>query len=135
MLTASRARTLRYGFPLSSSSFPSSSSVLSLSLQAAPKPQTATRSAYDEVLYGSDSDLSAASDNEGAAPAAGGVKNRKAMARKNKANEEGGAYIREGEDEVFDLLDDRMMSRISGAFSFSPSPRLSFSILTSFLYP
>ncbi|GAA5863175.1 hypothetical protein JCM8547_002822 [Rhodosporidiobolus lusitaniae] len=79
------------------------------------KPQAAQRSAYDEVLYGSDSDVSADSGDE-AEPAAGGVRNRKAAARKaKKQNEEGAAYIREGEDEVLDLLDDRMMSRISAA--------------------
>jgi len=35
------------------------------------------------------------------------------MARKNRKEQEG-AYIQEDEDEVLDLLDDRMMSRISG---------------------
>ncbi|GAA6042495.1 hypothetical protein JCM8097_003058 [Rhodosporidiobolus ruineniae] len=87
--------------------------------EAAPRPQNAQRSAYDEVLYGSESDVSASEDEDGAAqPAqAGGARNRKAMQRKQKGKqgEEGGAYIREGEDEVLDLLDDRMMSRISAA--------------------
>lgn len=89
-------------------------------LQPAPKPQAAGRSAYDEVLYGSDSDASG-SDDERSAPApstaaggGGGAKNRKAMQRKNKREE--GAYIHEGDDEVLDLLDDRMMSKISGQF-------------------
>ncbi|GAA5902774.1 hypothetical protein JCM6882_004062 [Rhodosporidiobolus microsporus] len=84
--------------------------------EEAPRPQAAQRSAYDEVLYGSDSE-SASSEDERAAPAAAtGARNRKAMARKNKKNDEqGGAYIQEGEDEVLDLLDDRMMSRISAA--------------------
>ncbi|GAA6023468.1 hypothetical protein JCM11491_000587 [Sporobolomyces phaffii] len=82
---------------------------------AAPKPQTAARSAYDEVLYGSDSDVSVAdADNDPAFTAPTGVKNRKAVARKHKKEVEG-AYIQEDEDEVLDLLDDRMMSRISAA--------------------
>ncbi|GAA5912876.1 hypothetical protein JCM5296_003893 [Sporobolomyces johnsonii] len=84
--------------------------------EAAPRPQAAARSAYDEVLYGSDSDVSAASDDEGErAPT--GVKNRKSQMRKNQKEREReeGAYIQEGEDEVLDLLDDRMMSRISAA--------------------
>ncbi|BGP50967.1 pre-rRNA processing protein [Rhodotorula kratochvilovae] len=91
---------------------------------AAHKPQVAQRSAYDEVLYGSESDVSG-SDGEDAPAAAApeqgktapsGVKNRKAVARKaRKVREEGGAYIQEGEDEVLDLLDDRMMSRITAA--------------------
>lgn len=87
------------------------------SSQAAPKPQVAGRSAYDEVLYGSDSDASAggSGDERSAAPAAGGAaKNRKAMQRKTKREE--GAFIHEGDDEVLDLLDDKMMSKISGAF-------------------
>ncbi|BGP19456.1 hypothetical protein JCM10213_006276 [Rhodosporidiobolus nylandii] len=84
--------------------------------EAAPRPQAAQRSAYDEVLYGSDSDVSAASGDEAGAQAPTGARNRKAMQRKTKAkNEDGGAYIQEGEDEVLDLLDDRMMSRISAA--------------------
>ncbi|GAA5995678.1 mRNA-binding protein RRP12 [Rhodotorula paludigena] len=86
----------------------------------APKPQAAQRSAYDEVLYGSDSDVSAASDDEQEGPvrhAPTGVKNRKSQMRKAKKDERegGGAYIQEGENEVLDLLDDRMMSRISAA--------------------
>jgi len=93
--------------------------LLSFFSQDAPKPQVAGRSAYDEVLYGSDSNASAGgSDEEGApAAAAGGAKNRKAMQRKNKREE--GAYIHEGDDEVLDLLDDRMMSKISGQFGAS----------------
>ncbi|GAA6022497.1 hypothetical protein JCM10207_008533 [Rhodosporidiobolus poonsookiae] len=89
----------------------------------APRPQTAQRSAYDEVLYGSDSDVSASSDDErgpSAAPATGGAKNRKSQARKAK-EASGAAYIQEGEDEVLDLLDDRMMSRISAARPAAPS--------------
>lgn len=48
------------------------------------------------------------------------------MQRKNKREE--GAYIHEGEEEVLDLLDDRMMSKISGelrsfGFLLSPSSR------------
>ncbi|GAA5831948.1 hypothetical protein JCM11251_002760 [Rhodosporidiobolus azoricus] len=84
--------------------------------EAAPRPQAAQRSAYDEVLYGSDSEsASSADERDPGHTAPSGVKNRKAMARKNKKNEDGGAYIQEGEDEVLDLLDDRMMSRISAA--------------------
>ncbi|GAA5994053.1 hypothetical protein JCM5350_004661 [Sporobolomyces pararoseus] len=84
--------------------------------EAAPKPQAAARSAYDEVLYGSDSDVSVDEDapQDPALTAPSGVKNRKSMARKNKKEMEG-AYIQEDEDEVLDLLDDRMMSRISAA--------------------
>lgn len=86
--------------------------------QTAPRPQAAQRSAYDEVLYGSDSDVSASEDEDaGEGPvrhAPTGVKNRKSQARKAK-KEEGGAFIQEGEDEVLDLLDEKMMSRISGA--------------------
>ncbi|BGP27011.1 ribosomal protein [Rhodotorula toruloides] len=84
--------------------------------ETAPRPQVAQRSAYDEVLYGSDSDVSASSAEEaGEGPvrhAPTGVKNRKSQARKAK-KEEGGAFIQEGEDEVLDLLDEKMMSRIS----------------------
>ncbi|BGP02786.1 putative Ribosomal protein [Rhodotorula toruloides ATCC 204091] len=84
--------------------------------EIAPRPQAAQRSAYDEVLYGSDSDVSASEDEEaGEGPvrhAPTGVKNRKSQARKAK-KEEGGAFIQEGEDEVLDLLDEKMMSRIS----------------------
>ncbi|KWU41894.1 putative ribosomal protein [Rhodotorula sp. JG-1b] len=79
----------------------------------APRPQAGQQSAYDQVLYGSDSDVSADSDAETAEQAPSGVKNRKSQARKNKRDLDGGAFIQEGEDEVFDLLDDRMMSRIS----------------------
>ncbi|GAA5869257.1 hypothetical protein JCM3774_004186 [Rhodotorula dairenensis] len=80
----------------------------------APRPQAGQQSAYDQVLYGSDSDVSADSDAETAGePGPSGVKNRKSQARKNKKDQDGGAFIQEGEDEVFDLLDDRMMSRIS----------------------
>ncbi|GAA5939156.1 mRNA-binding protein RRP12 [Sporobolomyces koalae] len=84
--------------------------------EAAPKPQAAARSAYDEVLYGSDSDVSVDEDapQDPALTAPSGVKNRKSVARKNKKEQEG-AYIQEDEDEVLDLLDDRMMSRISAA--------------------
>lgn len=88
----------------------------------APKPQTVGRSAYDEVLYGSDSEVSAGedgSDNEGTQAgktAPSGVKNRKSQARKNNKRETGGAYIHESDDEVLDLLDDKMMSKISGEF-------------------
>ncbi|GAA5920785.1 hypothetical protein JCM3775_003948 [Rhodotorula graminis] len=94
--------------------------------EGAPRPQTAQRSAYDEVLYGSESDVSASEgEAEPADPgktAPSGVKNRKAMARKAKKDrEDGGAYIQEGEDEVLDLLDDRMMSRISAAKPAAPS--------------
>lgn len=92
--------------------------------EPAPKPQVAGRSAYDEVLYGSDSEGGSDSDDEqgpsaraGGAAAPGvtrstGVKNRKSQARKQKREE--GAYIHESDDEVLDLLDDRMMSKISG---------------------
>ncbi|GAA5821706.1 hypothetical protein JCM10212_004200 [Sporobolomyces blumeae] len=83
--------------------------------EAAPKPQAAARSAYDEVLYGSESDVSVDSDADvPVAQQPTGVKNRKSIARKNKKEQEG-AYIQEDEDEVLDLLDDRMMSRISAA--------------------
>ncbi|KAI5475813.1 ribosomal rna-processing protein 12 [Pseudohyphozyma bogoriensis] len=82
--------------------------------EAAPRPQAATRSAYDEVLYGSDSDISASDDDDrGAAASAPKTANRKSMMRKKKQEE--GAYLHEDEDEVLDLLDDRMMSRISAA--------------------
>lgn len=75
------------------------------------------------MLYGSDSDVSAASDDEQEGPvrhAPTGVKNRKSQMRKAKKDERegGGAYIQEGENEVLDLLDDRMMSRISGPLRF-----------------
>lgn len=89
--------------------------MISLNLQA-PKPQAAARSAYDEVLYGTDSEGSVDEDattQDPALTAPSGVKNRKSMARKNRKEQEG-AYIQEDEDEVLDLLDDRMMSRISG---------------------
>ncbi|GAA5992112.1 hypothetical protein JCM10908_001772 [Rhodotorula pacifica] len=80
----------------------------------APRPQAGQQSAYDQVLYGSDSDVSADSDADTAEQQGpSGVKNRKSQARKNKKDQDGAAFIQEGEDEVFDLLDDRMMSRIS----------------------
>ena len=76
--------------------------------QPAPKPQTAARSAYDDVLYGSDTD--SGSDNDERATV---TQNRKTQSKKNKAKGEG-AFIQEDDEEVLDLLDDRMMSRISG---------------------
>ncbi|SCZ95695.1 BZ3500_MvSof-1268-A1-R1_Chr8-1g09735 [Microbotryum saponariae] len=87
-------------------------------VEAAPRANP--RSAYDEVLYGSDSDASsAASDNEQAPStidptqtAPSGVKNRKSQMRKQKQRDEG-TFIHEDADEVLDLLDDRMMSNIS----------------------
>lgn len=88
-----------------------------LPIQLAPKPQTAVRSAYDEVLYGSDSDISG-SDNDERATAATGPKkaqNRKSQSKKNKPKEDG-AFIHEDDEEVLDLLNDKMMSRISGEF-------------------
>lgn len=81
--------------------------------QAAPKPQTAARSAYDDVLYGSDTD--SGSDNDERATV---TQNRKTQSKKNKAKGEG-AFIHEDDEEVLDLLDDRMMSRISGQSSFA----------------
>ncbi|SCV66891.1 BQ2448_5537 [Microbotryum intermedium] len=88
-------------------------------VEAAPRANP--RSAYDEVLYGSDSDESSgASDNEQSTIATGdsqrtapsGVRNRKSQLRKQKQREEG-TFIHEDENEVLDLLDDRMMSNIS----------------------
>ncbi|KDE02759.1 hypothetical protein MVLG_06705 [Microbotryum lychnidis-dioicae p1A1 Lamole] len=87
-------------------------------VEAAPRANT--RSAYDEVLYGSDSDASSgASDNEQGPStvdptqtAPSGVKNRKSQMRKQKQRDEG-TFIHEDADEVLDLLDDRMMSNIS----------------------
>lgn len=86
-------------------------------VEDAPKVKVVGRSAYDEVLYGSDSELSGA-DTDGEEEekvGKGGAKNRKALQRKNKKEE--GAFIHESEDEVLDLLDDRMMSKISGESS------------------
>lgn len=92
--------------------------------EPAPKPQVGGRSAYEEVIYGgSDSEASAAgSDDEGAAPAPA-AHNRKTQAKKNKARDDGkGTFIHEADGEVLDLLDDRMMSRISGSsLPLSPS--------------
>ena len=93
-----------------------------------PKPQAAGRSAYEEVLYGgSDSEMSGSDDEREAgqagvkAAAAAGPGNRKSQARKNKAKE-GGAFIHEGDDEVLDLLDDRMMSKISAQRPVAAQP-------------
>lgn len=69
------------------------------------------------MLYGSDSDISASDDDERAASAPKKTQNRKSQQKKNKSKEDG-AYIHEGDDEVLDLLDDKMMSRISGEFFF-----------------
>lgn len=85
-------------------------------MQAPPKPQTGARSAYDDVLYGSDSDVSGSDDDERASGPST-VQNRKTQKKKDKAREEG-AFIHEDDEEVLDLLDDRMMSRISGKSSF-----------------
>ncbi|KAK4047072.1 pre-rRNA processing protein [Microbotryomycetes sp. JL201] len=86
----------------------------------APKPKTA-RSAYDEVLYGSDSDVSDSGDErEKQQPT---VHNRKTLQRKLKQQQEGNALIHEDEDEVLDLLDDRMMSKISAARTAKQSQR------------
>ncbi|KAK4702679.1 ribosomal RNA-processing protein 12, partial [Phenoliferia sp. Uapishka_3] len=86
--------------------------------EPAPKPQVGGRSAYDEVIYGgSDSeDSGAGSDDDGGAPAPT-AHNRKTQAKKNKARGEDnkGTFIHEADGEVLDLLDDRMMSRISAA--------------------
>lgn len=83
-----------------------------LVLQPAPKPQTTSRSAYDDVLYGSDSDVSGTDDDERvSAPTK--TQNRKTQTKKNKAKE-AGAFLHEDDHEVLDLLDDKMMSRISG---------------------
>lgn len=86
--------------------------------QAAPRPQVGGRSAYDEVIYGgSDSEASeAGSDDDNAPTSAPAAHNRKTQARKNKARDGEGTFIHEADGEVLDLLDDRMMSRISGAF-------------------
>lgn len=99
----------------------------------APKPQVVGRSAYDEVLYGSDSDVSSAGSDdderrggraEPGTTAPSGVKNRKSQARKNKrVTTQGGAYIHESDDEVLDLLDDKMMSKISGELRVRLGPR------------
>ncbi|KAM0750200.1 NUC173-domain-containing protein [Meredithblackwellia eburnea MCA 4105] len=82
----------------------------------APRPQVTGRSAYDEVLYGgSDSEVSGSEDESSPAVPA---HNRKTQAKKNKAAREAGGkgtFIHEDEDEVLDLLDDRMMSKISAA--------------------
>ncbi|KAL8279515.1 hypothetical protein RQP46_008077 [Phenoliferia psychrophenolica] len=88
--------------------------------EPAPKPQVGGRSAYDEVLYGgSDSEASAAGSDDEAAPAAPSAHNRKTQAKKNKASRDAdggkGTFIHEADGEVLDLLDDRMMSRISAA--------------------
>ncbi|KAM0786993.1 hypothetical protein ACM66B_002411 [Microbotryomycetes sp. NB124-2] len=79
----------------------------------APKPKTA-RSAYDEVLYGSDSDVSNSGDErEQTGSKQPAVHNRKTMQRKLKQQQEGNALIHEDEDEVLDLLDDRMTTQIT----------------------
>ncbi|KAK4047187.1 pre-rRNA processing protein [Microbotryomycetes sp. JL221] len=92
----------------------------------APKPQT-SKSAYDEVLYGSDSDVSDSGD-EREKPTTSSSKpeiyNRKTIQRKLKQQREGAEpLIHEDENEVLDLLDDRMMSKISAARQAKGLPR------------
>lgn len=68
------------------------------------------------MLYGSDSDSGSEEDERATASK---TQNRKTQAKKNKAQAQESTFIQEDEDEILDLLDDRMMSRISGAYPVS----------------
>ena len=73
------------------------------------KPQTLGRSAYEDVLYGSDDE----SDSSAEDP----TEKRKSLGRKTSKKSKGrdfDSYLEEEEDEPLDLMDVDLMNRVTG---------------------